>query len=505
VRETADAQADSVGLASTLDTYGEHLFNGSYPDVQVSGRGNRIIHAYDGAGRLTTTTRNLTSDGSGNGSVVDTIVITREYDQASRLIAQIDDNGNRTEYAYDMLDRRTVARNADGTQKLFFFDRVGNLRITRDERGVVATMTVDVLGRTTGTSVARLPFGPGQTSYETFSYDGASRLVRGENNHAIVELRYDSLGPVLREQQTINVGADRVNPTDPWPSTVVKAPTASYDGVGNRTQLNYPGGTVVYETYDAIDRRVQVSDGATPLAVYKYAGSGYRVLEKQLPQGLTTLYRSYDGDRRVTRHDQRTASTRLAGYSYAWDRVGNRWYERTLTNNANPNETAGSGEAFAYDSAYRMVDYFEGVPSTSLDGLQSNVPRHSAAVTGYTALRRYNLDGVNNPIDQLANGVVDKVFSREGADALVNQITLENDTYYSHDQAGNLLFSLGWRLEYGHRNQLLRWVSEDIRYRHDALGRRVSKRRESGNFSGLSSVTPSMFVSDPRSSMAAGR
>jgi YD repeat-containing protein len=191
VRETADAQADSVGLASTLDTYGEHLFNGSYPDVQVSGRGNRIIHAYDGAGRLTTTTRNLTSDGSGNGSVVDTIVITREYDQASRLIAQIDDNGNRTEYAYDMLDRRTVARNADGTQKLFFFDRVGNLRITRDERGVVATMTVDVLGRTTGTSVARLPFGPGQTSYETFSYDGASRLVRGENNHAIVELRYD--------------------------------------------------------------------------------------------------------------------------------------------------------------------------------------------------------------------------------------------------------------------------------------------------------------------------
>jgi RHS repeat-associated protein len=232
-----------------------------------------------------------------------------------------------------------------------------------------------------------------------------------------------------------------------------------------------------------------VSDGATSLAIYKYAGSGYRVLEKQLPQALTTLYRAYDDDRRVKRHDQRTASTRLAGYSYAWDRVGNRWFERTLTNNANPNETAGSGEAFAYDSAYRMVDYYEGVPSTSLDGLQSNVPRHSAAVTGYTALRRYNLDGVGNRIDHIKNGVVEDVYALAGDDAKTNQYTLVDDAFQSYDPAGNLLEDAGFPriFQYDWQNRLIR-VSDtlsDKRYRSDVLGRRVSKRRTSGNFDGL--------------------
>jgi len=488
VLQTADAQADSVGTASGLDAYSEHLFDASWPDVSVSGRGNRVLHAYDGAGRLTTTTINLSSDGSGNGAVVDTIVLGRTYDAASRLIGQTDDNGNLTRYTFDALNRRTAVTNADNTQKLFFYDRAGNLRHMRDERNVVTRYTVDKLGRVTETIVQNLPPGPGQTTYELLEYDGLSRLTRGENNHSIFVRRYDSLGPVIREDQTVNVGADRLLKTDPFTSTVQKIVAAGYDGVGNRAQLVYSGGTVVNESYDPIDRRKLVKDGMTTIAEYMYIGAGTRVLERRLPQGSVTLYRSYDGDRRVTRHDQRrtTDSMRLAGYTYAWDRVGNRWYERTLTNNTNPSETAGAGEAFEYDSAYRMIRYFQGVTSGSLDSVPSNAPR-IGFVPSYSTVRTYDLDGVGSRLQTHTNSVVDTIYAQTGDDFKTNQYSLLNDTFQTYDASGNLLHQGTVGFFYDSRNQLTRIAGVyDSSHRYDVLGRRVSKRMASGNFPGWS-------------------
>ncbi len=489
VVQVADAQADNAGNASALDAHAEHLFDATYPDVAVSGRGNRGRQTYDGAGRLTLTERDLTSDGSGNGTVIKTIRTTNGYDRASRLISQTDDNDNKTEYFFDALNRRSAIKNADATVKWFFYDRTSNLRKVRDERNVASTFLVDKLGRRVETTIENLPPGPGQTTFELFQYDGRSRLTRGENNHSILALRYDSHGPVIREDQTINVGTDRLLKTDPLTSVVQKVVTSSYDGEGNRTQLVYPSGTVVNETYDLNDRLKLVKDGSTTLAEYVYVGNGPRVLEKRLPQGLVTLYRSYDGDRRVTRHDQRrtTDGMRIAGYTYAWDRVGNRWYERTLTNNTNPSETAGTGEAFAYDSAYRMLDYFEGVTSGTLDLIQNNSPRPGASLS-YATLRRYELDGVGNRTETRANGVVDNVYRLDGDDQKTNQYTFVNDTFQSYDKAGNLLSEGTWAYSFTARNQLTRAESgaTDALYRYDALGRRVSKRMASGNFPGWS-------------------
>lgn len=42
------------------------------------------------------------------------ITLQYEYDLNSRLTALIDDNGNRTEFAYDALNRQTQRLNADG-------------------------------------------------------------------------------------------------------------------------------------------------------------------------------------------------------------------------------------------------------------------------------------------------------------------------------------------------------------------------------------------------------
>jgi len=486
--QAADAQADSTGNASALDAYAEHLFNASWPDIAVSGRGNRTVNTFDGASRLTSRVMHRTSDGTGNGSALDTITVSLGYDAASRLISQTDSNANQTRYAYDALSRRTAIINADATQRLFFYDRASNLRHVRDERGVVTRYTVDKLGRRTETTIQNLPPGAGQITYELYEYDGLSRMTRGENNHSILSPRYDSLGPVIREDQTINVGTDRLLKTDPFTSTVQKVVTASFDGVGNRTQIVYSGGTVVNETYDQDDRRKLVKDGATTVAEYMYIGSGRRLLERRLPQGAVTLYRTYDGDRRVTRHDQRrtTDSMRIAGFSYAYDRMGNRWYERTITNNTNPSEAMGSGEAYAYDSVYRMLDYYEGVPSASLDLLQNNTPRWGASIT-YATYRRYDLDAVGNRLQTQANGVVDVVYALNGDDFKTNQYTFTNDTFQHYDAAGDLLQDGNATFFYDSSDELVQSLQAvDTRYRHDVLGRRVSKRTASGNFPGWS-------------------
>src|SRR5690606_31514665 len=159
-------------------------------------------------------------------------------------------------------------------------------------------------------------------------------------------------------------------------------------------------------------------DGSTTIAEYLYAGPAYRVVEKRLPQAGVTLYRAYDGERRVVRHDQRRDSDdmRLSGFSYAWDRVGNRHDEPTLLNNTDTAETDGDGEAYTYDSVYRLRDYLEAVPSSDLDALASNAPRHTAAVESEVR-RHYALDGVGNRYDVQLNGRVETAYAQAGADA----------------------------------------------------------------------------------------
>jgi RHS repeat-associated protein len=496
VLQTADAQANNLGNASGLDTYGEHQFNSQYPDVAVSGAGNRVRFTFDGANRLTEIDRDLTTDGSGNGSVAHTIRNTRTYDKASRLITQADDNGNTTTYNYDALNRPIRVLNADGTQKIMLYDRRGPLLSVRDERNVVSQYTLDLLGRRTGTTVSNVPPGYGQTTFETLQYDGLSRLTQGENNHALLKVRYDSLGPVIQEDETVNTAAADRTSGGSFASSIEKVVNASYDGVGNQTQLSYPVDTeiVINQTYDANDRRVLVKDGSTAIANYLYIGPGGRVLQKQLPQANTTLFRTYDGDRRVIQHDQTLVSNgnRTAGFSYAWDRVGNRWFEEALTGSLN----GGTGVAYVYDSAYRLTQDFEGTPASSLNGITNNTPR-ATAVTGYTKARQYDLDGVGNRQETIANGVVDHVFAMLNPnDFLMNQYSYYDDAPQSYDKAGNLLNDGTWGYFYSARNQLVEAIngSTDVRYRHDVLGRRVSKRMASGNFPGWGAYAHTVYV-----------
>ena len=68
-------------------------------------RGNVRETEVDGAGRVTLMRQLLTNTGDGSGQVVDEIVVRKEYDDSSRVVRRIDDEGRSTFFTYDELDR----------------------------------------------------------------------------------------------------------------------------------------------------------------------------------------------------------------------------------------------------------------------------------------------------------------------------------------------------------------------------------------------------------------
>ncbi|MBX7134401.1 MAG: hypothetical protein K1X67_17145 [Fimbriimonadaceae bacterium] len=287
---TTDARYDSRGNVVT----------------NFDARGNRTDHVYDGLSRLTSTTRTMTQDGTGSGTVLpnEAITTSQVWDRSSRLIQQIDDNSNITAYTYDSLDRVKEIIYGDLTKDTVNeFDRRGNPIRFSDARGWHITSGYDANDRVTCRDVF-YDGNPSNTSFpstcgtaeETYAYDGLSRLVSASDEDSAVLRTYDSLSNLTSESLALS------------PSLTTFAATQyRYDRSGNTTQILYPGGRVVNRAIDPkFDRVEEISsneggDSNGVLAAFDYIGPS-RPLNRRLGNGLTTTY-AYDGVMSVTPPD----------------------------------------------------------------------------------------------------------------------------------------------------------------------------------------------------------
>ena len=248
-------------------------------------KGNPTLFTYDGLDRLVQTAIPLTDTGDGSGTVTNTIITGQTWDDSSRLTAQTDAHGNATTYAYDALDRQVSTVYADGTTRSTVYDVHDNPVTINDANGSATGAAFDLLDRVTARSIFRAP-GIGGTSFENYQYDGLSRVVSAVNDDSQVTTTYNSLSDPLTETQQ----AGRVV-------------TSTYDGVGNLTQLVYPGGRTIVQVPDALDRlslvrNDPVGPGST-IATYGYLGP-QRVERRDYGNGLR-LAPGYDPIRRVSR------------------------------------------------------------------------------------------------------------------------------------------------------------------------------------------------------------
>ncbi|MCX7702570.1 MAG: RHS repeat protein [Planctomycetota bacterium] len=308
LRYTTDANAPISGTILDLATF--YLWDAQTiallpnPSLPINADGNRTDFGYDLLSRRIYTKQYLKYPQTSRSNFVLTIL---EWDDNSRLTAQIDDNRNRTEYFYDSKDRRVKTRYADGTETTILYHRNDTIYQRIDGNGTVATNYYDPSERLINRQITLGPYAKAgnpeyQTTFEHFEYDYLGRIIKAEDNDTSVELSYDSLGNTLKEKQT--VGNSHSTYSSAFDESVSRIVENIYDGSGNRLCLYYPHPESQPPEYevsyniDHLNRIYQINlrsnASISVVAHYTYIGSGYRTLEKQQGNQTDNQKRRWD-------------------------------------------------------------------------------------------------------------------------------------------------------------------------------------------------------------------
>ena len=434
--------------------------------LNVNAPGNTATYFYDGFNRLIRTVMDVRQGGSGGGALDRSnpfnadgqVTVAYEFDGNSRLGAMIDDNGKRTSYVYDALDRRIKQIHADGTMYSFVFSRDDSLTQITDPNGTVVRRSVDELGRVRRSEVTAFGRGVVGTKIETYEYDGLSRLTRAtdDNGDSVrtqdFERVYDSLSRVIEERQNGRVM-----------STV-------FSGDGERLADTYPGGRRIENVFDAIDRIQTQSDGRGRIAEFRWFGQGYRELARLNGNGTMDSFLNNTGNEDVGYDTvRRPVRQRLIGRvanvlldrEYAYNRANRRTSEKR-------HDDTGLTDQYAYDSLYRVV-------RTDLDqsGRPGALPRSLSKI-------EYALDGTGNRRRWTTTTADIGIRATPVTVNDVNEYTTIGPSLRTHSSNGNLTDD-GQRLyAYDYRNRLVSasWKSDAApiaHYLYDAANRRRQK------------------------------
>ena len=432
--------------------------------LTATGQGDGVNIGADIFGVRTATPTPDPSQGGGDGLITSVY----QWDGNSLLTSLTDDNGNRTGYTYDNLDRLVaetkgtcvapaLADSCDTpTTTTYEYDQDHNLVRTTDENGSVIDSQYDAVDRVIATTVTTGGAGVVGTTATSYEYDGLSRLTRATDNNdpadsgddSTVTYAYDSLGRVIEETQQIGGQA---------PSAV----SSAWRAENLRSSLTYPNGRVLVYTYDGLDRLKSVADQFDEVAVaeYDYIGPS-RVAQRVHPMNGTRLTYlddtgttdvGYDGLRRpVQLRHLRGDDSLIAGFGHTYDRLDNALGENKLHDAAND-------EHYQYDSAYRLTQ-FQRPDVGAIAPLQS----------------QWTLDGVGNWSQ------VDGETRQHSSFNEVIQRSEGGVTSVLSDDNGNVTDDGTHTFEWDYRNRLRTVTRKSdgqvvTTYSYDANGRRIRK------------------------------
>ncbi len=313
---TINNSYDSSGNVTSKTDKAGHVTSYTYDGsgnklTETDPFGNVISYGYDANGNLISENRTR-SDG---GSSV-TVTTLKVYDAANRVIevtdseghsfgteynplgkpaAEIDKNGNRTEYDYDNRGNLIRTRYPDGSESTASYDAEGNKISEIDQAGNITTYGYDALNR-----LVRTVYADGSEVNNT--YDAAGRLISVQDGSGnITSYEYDAVG-------------QRTRVTDPLGNST----SITYDANGNQTSITDANGNITQYEYDALNRRIRtVFPDGTDITV-GYDALGRKVAETD-QAGVTTQY-AYDALGRLTQ-----VTDALGGItSYTYDELGNK-------------------------------------------------------------------------------------------------------------------------------------------------------------------------------------
>jgi RHS repeat-associated protein len=354
-------------------------------------------------------TKVIAPRGNLSGTPDYTYATTLSYDIKGNLVTRIDPDGAKTTYAYDLAGRMTSFVDPDGyaagatvaehtwlvgydendqektrTDPLgksvqYAYDGAGNRTSLTDRDGNITTYTYDANARLATVLQKPNPVGQPTLVYTTTvgrdDNGNATHVTQG--NNVVTDYGFDAL--------------DRMISSTTHPDGVTSLVTGYVlDGNGNVLTKTTADGTVVTNTYDAVNRLKSVASTGLTTIAYDYDPSGNRL---QMVDGTGTTSYQYDGLGRLTQGAQPNGTL-----GYAYDRDGNRttltypgttgavtytytpggrldhlvdWASRTSTYTYTASGLVasllypnGMKATYAYDRSQRLTTVFDGVGTT---------------------------------------------------------------------------------------------------------------------------------------------
>ena len=371
----------------------------------LGNNGQQDQHGYD-----VNDNRTLTTDGRNNQTQQQFDALNRvkkiidpalgethfTYTAQDQIKTVTDARGNITSYEYDGLGNLIAQTSPDTGTTAFTYDAAGNRISQTDARGVVVDMDYDALNRLVA---VRYPADP--TGNVTYVYDDTSNGNRGAGRLTSIisgSLRTDFL---YNYQGLITQKNTQVE-------SAVAITQYQYDLAGNLTGITYPSGRIVNYLRDMQGLINTVTTKANAAAAMQTIIDNAHYL----PFGPVDSYTYGNGLTHAQGYDQdyRLTSIQVGGIlsrSYGYDPVNN------ITGIANALDSTHH-QIFSYDALNRLI----------------------SASGGYGDLA-YTYDAVGNRLSETRNGTTDNYVYASTNNHLQQITRAAGNRNFTYDAAGN--------------------------------------------------------------------
>lgn len=429
-------EVDALGNATTFGYDGRGNLVRETVTRTLPGGGQEILetlHAYDAAGRRTSTT---TPDGS----------VTRiDYDALGRKSAFTDQLGRITRFDYDSRGALAAIDYPDGTREAWTYDVEGRLTAATDRAGRVTRMTYDPTGRPTAIELA-------DGTFQRVTYDAAGQRTSITNRLGeVTSFVYDAAGREIEIRDALGqktaLAYDPLGRVTQVTDAKGQSTTYAYDAAGRWTSSTFADGSVQSAAYDALGQVIEETDLAGRTRTFAY-DSLSRLTELTDPLGQATrfaydevgnLVSFTDAAGRVTRFEHDALGRTTARILPDGSRETSTY--RADGTPASHTDFNGSTTTYAYDTAGRPILRQLGDGSTIETTYTDSGRRASDRTPLGTTTYRY--DSRDRLVEKVGPGGDSLQYAYDGMDNLVEQIAsvggLSLTTGYGYDAIDQLV------------------------------------------------------------------
>ncbi|PHR92220.1 MAG: hypothetical protein COA78_33630, partial [Blastopirellula sp.] len=412
--------ADEAFQLFEYDTAGNRTAN-------IDENGNRTEFGYDLHNRLSSI---IEADPDGAGPLTSPTT-SLEYDARGHAVKTIDASGSTVVSEYDLLDRMTVTRDDLGNETMYNYDGNGNVISMTDPNDNQSLFAYDARDRTTSSTD---PDG-GVTLYEYDQDDNLVSLTDPDDN--TTQYIYDARDRLVTEIDPLGAESHY-----------------AYDAVGNLVRTIDRNGRFTEIIFDDLERPIQetwLNSNASLANTINYTYDKASNLISVVDESSNLAFTYDNRDRLISSDTTGTlASTGLPAVqlNYTYDGVGN-----VLSVSETIASVAGATTAYQYDGLNRTTNIQQsgnGVSEKLVDlvynelGQFDEIARYSdLARTNLVALSDYEYDELNRLTDLDHKNAIDDLlafydFDYDAASRISAITDIDGRTDYAYDDRDQL-------------------------------------------------------------------